>query len=303
MEIISIPSVKELPVEKKVEKEILTADNVKSALVVPMEYQRAFFGYIGFDKISSEVQWSDDSITLLEHLGRIIIDAMEHKRLHEELREANEELEAKVDERTRELREKQTQLVQSEKMAALGNLVAGVAHEINTPLGALKSNNDIFFRSISKMKIILSDMIGPEGSPRDPGLAKLFTSIDKLNDVSKTASDRIVKIVNSLRSFARLDQAEMDTVDIHEGLESTLTLVHHELKRRIEVHKEYGDLPKISCYPNQLNQVFMNLLVNASQAIDDKGEIFIKTYVHDQNAVVEIRDTGRGIPDKNANGC
>jgi len=110
-----------------------------------------------------------------------------------------------------------------------------------------------------------------------------------------------VNIVNSLRTFARLDKAEMDTVDIHEGIESTLTLVHHEFKRRIEVHKDFGEIPKISCYPNQLNQVFMNILVNAGQAIEDKGDIFVRTYTKNNNAIIEIKDTGKGIPEESLN--
>ncbi|MFC1694349.1 response regulator [Candidatus Latescibacterota bacterium] len=173
------------------------------------------------------------------------------KFLYDKLKEKNVELQKAM----HQLEVTQQKLIIQEKMASLGNLVAGVAHEINTPLGALISNNDIFIRSVKKMKTILADFVSPADAPKDPALAKLFEGIEKLNEVSNTASDRIRNIVNSLRTFARLDQAEMDTVDIHEGIESTLTLVYHELKRRIEVHKDFGDLPPISCYPNQLNQV------------------------------------------------
>ncbi|MFC1573854.1 PAS domain S-box protein [Candidatus Latescibacterota bacterium] len=299
LEIVHIPSVDKMPDDAAVEREILKSFNVKSELVVPMEFHRSLYGYIGFDSVKTEKHWSDDFILVLEQVGRIIVGALESKRLHEELREANEDLERKVEDRTLELRQKQAQLVQSEKMAALGNLVAGVAHEINTPLGALKSNNDIVMRSIARMKTILADTISPEEEPDNPQLVKLFGSIDKLNEVSKTASDRIVKIVNSLRTFARLDKADMDTVDIHEGIDSTLTLVHHELKNRIEVHKEYGELPRISCYPNQLNQVFMNILINASHAIDKTGDIYIRTKLKDDKVVIEIEDNGKGIPKEN----
>ena len=91
----------------------------------------------------------------------------------------------------------------------------------------------------------------------------------------------------------------MDTVDVKEGIETTLTLVHHEMKRRIEVHRDFGDVPKIACYPNQLNQVFMNILVNGSQAIEEKGDIYIKTYTRDNNVVIEFKDTGKGIDKQN----
>ncbi len=229
---------------------------------------------------------------------RIVRDVTERKRLIEQIAQAKEDLERKVDERTRELKEKHAQLVQSEKMATLGNLVAGVAHEINTPLGALRSNTDLFVRSLSKLRAFLDDADIPVESREIGNLRKLLDATEKLNEVNREASERIVTIVNSLRKFARLDQAEMDRVDIHEGLESTLTLVHHEIKGRIEVVREYSDLPLVECYPNQLNQVFMNILVNAVQAIEGEGTIRIRTYAEDDNAVVEISDTGRGIPEE-----
>ncbi|MFC1558068.1 PAS domain S-box protein [candidate division KSB1 bacterium] len=296
---IHIPSVEELPEEAKAEKAILQAQDIKSLIVVPLKYYNLLYGFIGFDSIRGVKYWFADSIRLLETVGTTITKALEHKRINEELRQINEELEKKVEERTNELREKQFQLAQSEKMASLGNLVAGVAHEINTPLGALKSNNDIFVRSIEKIKDLLTDNIIHADAPESIALAKYFTNIEKLSDVSETAAERIIKIVKSLRSFARLDQADMDTVDIQEGIETTLTLVHHEIKGRIEVHKDFGEVPKITCYPNQLNQVFMNVLVNASHAIEEKGDIYIKTYNKDNNAVVEFRDTGKGIEKQN----
>ena len=195
----------------------------------------------------------------------------------------------------KKLRETQASLVQSEKMASMGMLVAGVAHEINTPLGALKSNNDLFIRAMARVRTALKDESTPEGLRNNETILKLFDNMDQLNDVNAQAADRIVKIVSSLRSFARLDKAEMDRVDLREGLESTLTLVQHELKNRIEVVREYQDIPKIQCFPNQLNQVFMNLLVNASQAIEGSGQITVRTYSQVGWVVVEIEDNGKGI--------
>ena len=181
-------------------------------------------------------------------------------------------------------------------MASLGNLVAGVAHEINTPLGALKSNFDLFVRSLDKLRSLLESSEVAQQIRLNKELSELVANIQKLNSVNETATKRIVNIVNSLRRFARLDQGEKDLFDLHEGIENTLTLVNHQLKNRIEVVKEYGDIPQIKCFPNQLKQVFMNLLVNASQAIDDKGTIRIRTYRRDRDAIVEFTDNGRGIP-------
>lgn len=245
-------------------------------------YQFTLSYYRNLDDTWSEVQ--------------LVRDVTKRVRLEKALEASHEDLEERVEQRTLEVRQKQAQLVQSEKMATLGNLVAGVAHEINTPLGALKSNNDLFTRSMTKIKTILAGDGVPSELKDNPQLAKLMNGIDGLQDVNKNALKRIVTIVGSLRKFARLDEAERDEVDLHDGLESTLALVHHELKNRVDAQKDYGDIPRIYCYPNQINQVFMNILVNAAQAIDGKGEIFIKTYRRGDNAVVEFRDTGKGIP-------
>ena len=233
-------------------------------------------------------------------VGRVwsLRDVTARKRGEEAVQQAYNELEQKVEERTRELRQKQAQLVQSEKMASLGQLVAGVAHEINTPLGALKSNLDIFTRSVHKINELIADPKMPQAFRESPDLTKRLTVLETLNIHNLTAIDRIVMIVNSLRKFARLDEAELDEVNIHEGLDNTLVLVQHELKNRIDVLKDYGNLPLIKCYPNQLNQVFMNLLVNASHAIENQGKIFIRTHHNTTSAVVEIQDTGKGISEK-----
>ncbi len=192
-----------------------------------------------------------------------------------------------------ELRQTQAQLVQSEKMAALGSLVAGIAHEINTPVGAICSMHDTLTRAVGKLK--------KEIAPDDGGDSKLQATIKVIEDASEviqSGSSRVTTIVRRLRSFARLDEAEMKRVDIHEGLEDTLILVHHELKYHVTVHRNYGDLPHVECYPARLNQVFLNLLVNARQAIEGDGDITITTSHRDDKVYIEIKDNGRGIPEE-----
>jgi signal transduction histidine kinase len=218
-------------------------------------------------------------------------DFTRRRRVERLLEQANEQLRRQA----ATLQEKQTQLIQAEKMAALGGLVAGVAHEINTPLAALRSNSELFDGLFARVRTQVTPP-DPAIADRTHGIERLLSRIEQLNAVNRTAMKRVSVIVKSLRTFARLDQAERAQADIHEGLESTLTLVHHRFKNRIRVHKDYGQLPPVSCFPNQLNQVFMNLLVNAGQAIDEEGDVFISTRRRRDDVVVEFRDTGRGIP-------
>jgi two-component system, NtrC family, sensor kinase len=185
-----------------------------------------------------------------------------------------------------------SQLIQSEKMAALGLLVAGVAHEINTPMGAIHSNNDIMTRAVGKVRKLL------EPAP-DKEVRRLLDILGEICRNNEIATERIMNIVRSLKNFARLDEAELKKVNIHEGIESTLSLLRHQLKNRIRIVKCFGDIPEIECYPNELNQVFMNILVNAAQAIKHRGEITVKTWREGDRVKIAISDTGVGIPPEN----
>ncbi len=194
----------------------------------------------------------------------------------------------------RELRETHSQLVQSEKMASLGSLVAGIAHEINTPVGAIASMHDTLVRALRKVESTLNEE-HPELVESSPSLQSALKLVQEANRVIESGTQRVTEIVRRLRSFARLDQAELKKADIHEGLEDTLALIHHELKHNIVVKRDYGAIPAISCYPGRLNQVFLNLLNNARQAIRGKGEIGIRTYIQDHRVHVAVSDTGAGI--------
>ncbi len=205
------------------------------------------------------------------------------------------ELENRIKELTLALEEKQQQLVNAEKMAMLGNLVAGIAHELNTPLGALKSNCELFMQFIERIKNILFSPDAPKAISQNEVLQHLFASIDQLNKVNQTASERLVEIMGSVRRYARQEALEPVEADIHEILDCALSLAHHELKNYVTVHKSYGDLPRIPCFPNKLNQVFLNILINARQAMDKPGDIFITTVSQPDAILIDIKYTVKGI--------
>jgi signal transduction histidine kinase len=199
----------------------------------------------------------------------------------------------------KELKEAQAQLIQSGKMASLGNLVAGVAHEINNPVGAMNSAADVSRRAVEKMAMFFDDEQTQKDANVQARMAEVLKILKDNTQLICTGSSRVAKIVRSLKTFARLDEAEFQKTDIHQGLDSTLMLLQHELKNRITVEKEYREIPEISCYPDELNQVFMNLLSNAAQAIENKGTIRIRTRVKNDTLQIDIEDNGRGIPQEN----
>ena len=217
---------------------------------------------------------------------------------HRQLQEYSKGLEIKVEERTQDLREKnmvlgntldelyatQSQLVQSEKMAVLGKLTAGIAHEINSPVGVLKSTMDVLTRCVVKIR---------QASKPEP---KLLNILESNSQTAVSATDRIFQIVESLKNFTRLDEAEYQKTDIHLGIGSVLSLIGHLLHENIKVVKEFGELPSLYCYPGELNEVVMTLLTNAIQAIEVRGTITIQTVSDGQTATIKISDTGKGIP-------
>ena len=182
--------------------------------------------------------------------------------------------------------------VSQARLATLGMLVAGLAHELNTPLGALNSNHDVLRRALEKLQAILADEIVEPHELEE--VRRIVRAVDGILHVNDLAVERMSSLVRSLRNFGRVDRAELDFADLHEGLDSTLAILAHQLTA-VEVVREYGILPRIECYPQQLNQVFMNLLLNARQATADGGRITIHTEASAAALEIRISDTGVGI--------
>ncbi len=197
-----------------------------------------------------------------------------------------------IGELEREVRQRTRQLVQAEKMAALGNLVAGIAHELNNPVGAISGAHDVLDRLIERIAKSLTQSESAQTQ-------KLLRLLRDNNRNAISASERISQVVNSLKNFARLDEASYQKADIREGLDSTLVLLSSQFEDRIEVVRAYGEVPFIYCYPGELNQVFMNVLTNAAQHIDGQGRIHIETKADESWVYVRISDTGKGIPPEN----
>ena len=286
--------------------------NVESQIGIPLLIKDNLIGVFSVESAEQKM-FSDREETLVAIVANQAASAIHNARLYraeeqrrQELAELNETLEDRVRARTaeleranRELRDMQTQLVQTEKMASLGMLVAGVAHEINTPIGAIAANTDLVRRATE----IVRQRIEDKGSLAElAGDSRLRQAVETLRQASQTeqlACERVTSIVKSLRNFARLDESEEKLVDLHEGIESTLTLLRHELKKGVEVVKHYGDLPQVLCFPSQLNQVFMNLLNNAISATGGKGTITITTARDGDGVVLRFADTGGGISPQN----
>jgi len=195
-----------------------------------------------------------------------------------------------------ELRDARDQLVSRERMASLGDLVAGVAHEINNPVAAVKSATDVSSRCLDRLAELIEKADSVESIVSSRHYQTAMQLLRENVEIALEGSKRITRIVKGLKTFARLDESRLTMSDIREGLDSTLTLLHHRTKHRITINKEYGSVPAFYCYPQELNQVFMNILANAIDAIDGEGTIGIATSADDTHVRITISDDGQGIP-------
>jgi len=213
-----------------------------------------------------------------------------------------------------ELKMVQSQVLQQEKMASIGQLAAGVAHEINNPMGFIISNLNTLKRYIEKISEYVTfqaaavgrcsekcgnfDILAEIAEKKKALKIDYITGdLDNLIRESLEGADRVKKIVQDLKNFSRVDESEFKTADVNAGLESTINIVWNELKYKATLVREYGDIPLTVCNPGQLNQVFMNLLMNAAQSIEKTGDIKVKTWLENDHIKISITDTGSGIPE------
>jgi PAS domain S-box-containing protein len=257
--------------------------------------------------------WMHDSLRLirdaegkpLEVVGSLT-DITERKLMEEALAKKGEEQALLI----KQLQEAQAQLLQSEKMASIGQLAAGIAHEINNPIGFINSNMGSLKEYVSKLCALVDGLDQSlQAVPSQPQLKEKIAQLKKEADYAFLKDDvadlvresmdglkRVRDIVQSLKDFAHIGQTDWALADLHEGINSTLTIASNEFKHKASVTKEYGQLPPVKCLASQLNQVFMNLLINASQAITANGVITIRTGCTKDWVWVEIGDNGAGIP-------
>lgn len=234
---------------------------------------------------------------------------------HKEMELALQKEKSEQEELIKKLAAAQEQLLQSEKLASIGQLAAGVAHEINNPIGYVSANVTSLEKYVNELFQILDEVEKhTSGLPPDHVVIQAIGKTRKAYDLeflredipsllheSKEGLSRVRKIVQELREFSRSDEGVFSEADLHQGIESTLKIVNNEIKYTAEIIREYGDIPKVECNLSQLNQVFMNFLVNAAHAITERGSITIRTGVNEEKGSVwiEIKDTGCGISPDN----
>jgi signal transduction histidine kinase len=262
-------------------------DTLEVELLVPILYGVDLLGVIAVGRKLSGERLAPDDRLLLRTLANQSSVAIENAKAFDEIAKLNETLEARVEERTQELRDTQAQLTQAEKMKSLGQLVAGVAHELNNPIGFVHANLQLLDEYVKKLI---------EGQRTESDTERIHEAITKLLVRSREGTHRVKKIVQDLRTFSRMDQADLQDADLHEEIDRTLALMEPRFKNAISVERDYGDLPRVRCYPGQVNQVFLNLLMNACDAIEEDGTIRIRTRPTEGGVRLEFHDSGPGIP-------
>lgn len=286
-EIIHIPSVANLPPEARLEKKEFQIQSIQSLLCVPMISENRLVGFLGLDAVQQENKWSDTEITLLNIIGNIIVYAMERKRSKEIVES------------------QQQQLIQADKMVSLGTMAAGVAHEINNPLSVAIGDTHLFQRDFKDLLKLINQFsklpLSPEISKEverlksEMDLPYLIENVDKKLSRFTGAMYRVKGIVKQLKEFSHLDRRDLVLIDINKSIQNTLQMIPPKYRHGVEVKTEFEPLPQIECYGRQINQVFMSIILNALQAMRNKGKLRIKTSSEGNHVYIKFCDTGTGI--------
>ncbi len=263
-------------------------DTLEVELLVPILFGVDLLGVIGVGRKLSGDRLGVDDRQLLRTLANQSSIAIENAKAFDEIAKLNETLEARVEERTHELQKTQEQLLQSEKMRSLGQLVAGVAHEINNPIGFVHANLQLLQEYMERW--LRARERGEDAQALQEAIAKLLAR-------SREGTERVKKIVQDLRTFSRMDSAEVSEADLNEEIERTLTLMEPRFKDGIAVIRDFdAALPRVRCLAGQLNQVFMNLLMNSCDALEGRGTIKLRSRRIKSGVRLEFADDGPGIP-------
>lgn len=284
----------------------------RSAMCWPLKVEDSVIGVLSINRDEGMPPFTEEDLEQGGIMINIVSLVIDNTRLHAERQTQMEALKA-ANTRLASINEKlqhaQQQVLQADKMASIGQLAAGVAHEINNPVGYINSNIGALKRYVHDLFRVLDLYAELETELRSPADANRIHALkdevdltylreDMQNLVKETQEGvtRVKQIVQDLKDFAHVDEAEWQWADLHKGIDSTLNIVHNEIKYKANVIKEYGDLPPVECIASQVNQVFMNIFVNAAHAIQEFGSITIRTGAKGKDWVyVAICDTGKGI--------
>ena len=260
---------------------------------------------------------SERTLWLNENNNKLKWEIDKRREIEKQLRRSKSELQYTIT----QLQKTQAQIIQSEKMASIGQLAAGVAHEINNPVAFVSSNLNAMAQYQAQLVDVLQKSMKITAALCDGGiciqppealkavavevqeLAKeidlefLYEDFPQLIEESQEGAVRIRKIVSDLKDFAHPGEQELVAADINQGLDTTINIVWNEIKYKAKLIRDYGEIPPVICYPQQINQVFMNLLVNAAQAMEKEGEIVVKTRLAQDQVIIQISDNGCGIPE------